>query len=108
VFGVAFYVLCLAAFQDGGPLPGLFSWTPLRWFGNMSYSFFLLHGLMLKCAFFLLANIERPTASATAMYWLLLPAVFLAALLPSVLLFFWIEKPFSLAQAPSIGSPTAD
>jgi peptidoglycan/LPS O-acetylase OafA/YrhL len=100
---VAFYVLCYAALQDDGPLARLFAWTPLRWFGNMSYSFFLLHGLMLKGLFLFLATRALPAARWEATFWLLLPVAFLAALLPSAVLYLLIERPFSLAPVRSIG-----
>ena len=38
----------LACFRAEGPLYRAFAWTPLRWLGNMSYSYYLIHGLALK------------------------------------------------------------
>ena len=39
VLGAALFVLCFTCFADpNGSLARAFSWTPLRWFGNMSYS----------------------------------------------------------------------
>ena len=41
---VAFFALCGACFS-GGLAGRAFSWTPARWLGNMSYSYYLLHGM---------------------------------------------------------------
>jgi peptidoglycan/LPS O-acetylase OafA/YrhL len=97
VLFIAFYLLSLAAFQDDGPLWRVFSWTPLRWFGNMSYSFFLLHGLVLNVLFFSLRRIAPPAATWDGMFWILLVPAFILALLSSAVLFLLVERPFSLA-----------
>ena len=51
-----FFVLCLACFNNPtGWLARAFGWTPMRWLGNMSYSYYLLHGLALKAIILLMA-----------------------------------------------------
>lgn len=52
----AFFSLCFVCFTN--PLSIVarhFSWAPLRWLGNMSYSYYLSHTLALKVGFFLAA-----------------------------------------------------
>jgi peptidoglycan/LPS O-acetylase OafA/YrhL len=102
----SFFVLCLACFRDSsGWLPRAFSWTPLRWLGNMSYSYFLLHGLALKAAFLALATVLPAADHGVWFFWLLLPAMFSLTLIPSAMLFVAIERPFSLSPrrtAPSL------
>lgn len=52
-----FFLLCLCCFsQPQAWLARGFGWTPLRWLGNMSYSYYLLHGLALKAAFLALGH----------------------------------------------------
>ncbi len=95
---VTFFVLCLACFRN--PLSWLaraFSWTGLRWLGNMSYSYYLLHGLALNIAFKLLGFVLPPADYGWGLFWLLLPPMFLVTLVPTGMLFLLIERPFSLA-----------
>ena len=94
-----FFVLCLHCFsQPHGWLARCFSWTPMRWLGNMSYSFYLLHGLTLKIGFLLLAALW-PAAPNSVLVALSLPLMFALALLSSTALFVLFERPLSLAPA---------
>lgn len=99
VLFVSFLVLCYAAFGCNGLVCRMFCWTPLRWLGNMSYSYYLIHGLALKIAFDLLSRLVPGRSDWIMEYWLLLPPMFMATLLPATLLFATIEKPFSLATS---------
>ncbi|RYF05105.1 MAG: acyltransferase, partial [Oxalobacteraceae bacterium] len=93
LFG-SFYLFCLHCFvRPEGRLARVFTWTPLRRLGNMSYSYYLIHGLGLKAAFMVLPPLSG------AMFLALLPVLFAWTLVPSVLLFLWVERPFSLAPA---------
>jgi exopolysaccharide production protein ExoZ len=99
ILSCTFFILCLASFRNSAePLPHAFSWTPLRWLGNMSYSYYLLHGLALKAAFLLLP-ILLPTGMnhSELIFWGLLPVMFFLTLIPSAVLFLVVERPFSLA-----------
>lgn len=103
---VSFFVLCLACFRDPYAwLPRAFSLTPLRWLGNMSYSYYLLHGLALKAGFLALALI-LPAANYTGpwLFWTLLPGMFALTLFPTALLFLAVERPFSLAPRRAMPS----
>ena len=92
-----FFVLCLACFRDtSGWLSRAFSCTPLRWLGNMSYSYYLVHGLALKAAFLALAFALPATNQFGWLFWALLPVMFALTLIPSAALFLAVEKPFSL------------
>ena len=96
---VAFFILCLTCFRSPSAwLPRAFSWTPLRWLGNMSYSYYLLHGLALKAGFLVLSKLLPPAPAAHDfwIFWILLPPMFALTLIPSAALFLWIERPFSL------------
>lgn len=94
---VAFFVLCLACFRDpAGPVARGFAWTPLRWLGNMSYSYYLLHGLSLKVAFAGLAVVLHAGDHGPWLFWALLPIMFAATLVPTTALFLAVERPYSL------------
>ncbi|MDQ3283432.1 MAG: acyltransferase [Acidobacteriota bacterium] len=92
---LAFAPLIFACFRASGPLYHAFSWTPLRWLGNMSYSYYLIHALTINAAAMVLGKL-LPNANPT-LYWLAMPPVFFATLVTSTLLFVLVEKPFSLA-----------
>jgi exopolysaccharide production protein ExoZ len=99
---IAFFVFCLDVFKrPTGWLSAAFSWTPLRWLGNMSYSYYLIHGLALKVAFSVLAARLVHTGYDGSFFWLLLPPMFLVSLVPSTVLFLLIERPMSLAPVKS-------
>ena len=99
LFG-SFFLLCLTCFRDpSGWLPQGFSWLPLRWLGNMSYSYYLLHGLVLKTAFLALSLLTMPANNnPTLLFCGLLPILFAATLVPSAILYLAVERPFSLVR----------
>lgn len=101
---VAFFLLCHECFsRPHGLLACGFSWTPLRWLGNMSYSYYLLHGLALKAAFIVLARAAPVQAIAGWQFWALLAPMFALSLLPAALLFLVVERPLSLAPRRAHG-----
>ena len=93
---ILFLLFCLCAFN---PESTAYSWltiAPLRWFGNMSYSYYLIHGLSLKFAFLVLSYfVSDAVSSSSIYYWLWLP-LFLFTLIVSFLLYLTVERPFSL------------
>lgn len=98
----AFLGLCLAAFrQPDGWLGRGLSWAPLRWMGNISYSYYLLHGLALQL-FFIGLKPVLPVGGEWAAVLLLLPA-WLATLPPCLALYLGIERPLSFAARASGG-----
>jgi exopolysaccharide production protein ExoZ len=98
MLAATFFVLCFSCFQrPDEALARAFTWKPMRWLGNMSYSYYLLHGLALKAGFMVLARI-MPTAPHEALLFIaLLAPMFLLTLVPTTLLFLLVERPFSLA-----------
>jgi len=95
---VAFFTLCFACFRhSSGWLSRCFSWTPLRWLGNMSYSYYLLHGLALKAAFLALSKLLPAAGYGPWFFWVLLPPMFFLTLFPTAALFLLVERPFSLS-----------
>jgi peptidoglycan/LPS O-acetylase OafA/YrhL len=102
VLYILFFVFCLECFVSSGLTSRIFSISPLRWLGNMSYSYYLIHGLALKAMFLLLTIIYPPLQSDALMFWLVLPPIFLLTLIPSAILFIFVEKPYSLAPKSKI------
>lgn len=97
LLGVALFV-CL---RDVLGVPGLaariFAWAPLRRLGNMSYSYYLVHGLALKAAFVALEFARLPLDESELWFFALLIPGFLVTLPPALLLFRCVERPFSLS-----------
>mgnify|MGYP005749244627 FL=1 len=106
VLCLGFFVLCLACFRDpAAPVARAFSVTPLRWLGNMSYSFYLMHGLALHAGFLILSRVVQPEPIGPLFFWAVLPPMLLLALIASAVLFVLIERPFSLAPATGRRAP---
>lgn len=99
LLGVLFLVVCHSAFTDAtGRLAQALSWTPLRWLGNISYSYYLIHGLALKGMFMVVAKWWPPAPEPGVFLWL--PLAFVLSCVPSLALFLLIERPWSLAPQP--------
>jgi peptidoglycan/LPS O-acetylase OafA/YrhL len=95
VLFVSFFLFVIVCFRSRGLLRNIFSWTPLRWLGNMSYSYYLIHGLTLKginlCIIWFLAS----NKDSIVVFWIALPICFSLTLVSSTALFLLVEKPFS-------------
>ena len=97
---VAFFVLCHVCFvHPSAWVSRLLSLTPIRWFGNMSYSYYLMHGLALKAVFIVLARVVHHPGHSQLWFWAVLPCVFVLSIIPSAGLFLLVERPFSLSPA---------
>jgi exopolysaccharide production protein ExoZ len=100
-----FVVYCLGR---QGILGRVFSWTPLRWMGNMSYSYYLIHGVTLQGFKLVCQRIWPMEGGSPLLFWaLLLPAIF-ATLVTSTLLFCFVEKPFSLQKHISVAKKNSE
>ena len=87
-------VLILIMASREGWVTRVCSWTPLRWVGNISYSYYLIHGLVLK-AFALVALTLLGTTPNPFLFWSLLPVAYVGSLVGASVLFAWVENPFS-------------
>ncbi len=87
-------MLCFACFRVRNVAAQAFSWAPLRWLGNMSYSYYLLHGFVVKATMEALARLLGHNIGT--LVWFAAIPLFIITLVPSAILFIWIEKPYSL------------
>ncbi|MBV8094238.1 MAG: acyltransferase [Acetobacteraceae bacterium] len=92
----ACFLLCAAGFVHHGPVAKILITRPLRWVGNMSYSYYLVHGLVLKIVFFFVASLQVGHWLGSLAFWVLLPPAFLCTLIGSAVLFLLVERPFSI------------
>lgn len=97
VLFIGFFLFCFCCLgRPSGRLAIGFSWTPLRWLGNMSYSYYLLHGLALHGIFTLLGgSLLAPPANGMA-FWIMALPIFLITIGPAAALYLVIERPLSL------------
>jgi peptidoglycan/LPS O-acetylase OafA/YrhL len=95
ILACGFCALCAAAFGGRSALSALLSWTHLRRFGNISYSYYLLHG------YIVLVLLRPPLVLASGrnvdvLFWACLVPVFALTYCAGAALFLLVEKPYSL------------
>lgn len=94
----AFFALCHVCFSQGDGIVGRsLSWTPLRWLGNMSYSYYLVHGLTLSMVFAVLSWLWPVHPAGVAELGVLIVLAFAITLVPAAALFLLVERPLSLS-----------
>jgi exopolysaccharide production protein ExoZ len=93
---VLFFFLCLEAFSSKQGTATWLNFSPLRWLGNMSYSYYLMHGLTLKALFFIMAVFIPATQQFNYVFWFVLPIFFIITVMSSFVLYVFVEKPFSI------------
>lgn len=97
------FILCLDPFlRPDGPAAITFSQPALVRFGDISYSFFLTHGLVIKAAFWAASRVFPPTGGARdlILFWIFPLATFIPALVAAQIIYRFVERPFAPA-APS-------
>lgn len=99
-----FFCLCAVCFRDAGFVSIFMRLTPLRWLGNMSYSYYLLHGIVVRVAMVGLAHFV-PGELPALLFWALMPVAFAATLVPAAILFVVVERPFSIRPARPHSAP---
>lgn len=105
-----YFILCFHCFfHQAAWLRRAFEWTPLRWFGNMSYSFYMVHALAMQGFILVVSRLFVPATGDKGLlfFWGMMPVLFLAALLPALALYLLVERPFSLVsnKKGSVPSP---
>jgi exopolysaccharide production protein ExoZ len=94
---VAFFIICHTCFEQSfGALGRAFSLGCLRWLGNMSYSYYLVHGLALKAAFLVLGKLFPLNGQGILFFVAMMIMMFIWTLIPSAVTFIAIERPFSI------------
>src|ERR1035441_7872837 len=93
-------MFCCAAycFAFDGRLKRFFSWTPLRYLGNISYSYYLIHGVTLQGVALAWAWLASHGVPAASLFVVGVPVGFAATWVTSTLLFVMVEKPYSLQR----------
>jgi len=89
--------VCLAAtafflFSARSSCGALLSWRPLRWLGNISYSYYLMHSLAVKF-WTLFTPAAAMLAGTPTGFWTAVVLAYTLSLVPAIALFLMIEKP---------------
>jgi exopolysaccharide production protein ExoZ len=96
---VSFPVFSLFCFGRRGLLWQAFNGTPLRWLGNISYSFYLVHGLTLQALVMGLGLVA--TVRSVWVFCTLFVVGLAASTMVATLLYVTVERPLSLARRPA-------
>ena len=89
--------MCSVCIGFPGALQKVCTWKPLRYWGNISYSYYLAHGITLKALATSLARIQ-PREHAVLTYFGALAVGLAASWVTASLLYLLVEKPLSLAS----------
>jgi exopolysaccharide production protein ExoZ len=98
VLAVGFCCLCSSVFANDRLIAAPLSMKYLRWYGNISYSYYLVHGFMVVLSLRLLFRMVV-VQDADLLFWISLLPVFFGSVVSGALLFLFVEKPLSLASA---------
>jgi exopolysaccharide production protein ExoZ len=100
VLFASLFLLCLDSISNPMHLTArLFTFTPMRYFGNISYSYFLIHGLTLKAFFWLLSKFIPIESLNPAGFWIGIPISFILTVIAALILYLLVERPFSIFPA---------
>jgi len=98
---IGYSVLVLGALTPGTRTARALTARPIRWLGNMSFSFYLVHGLPLHAIGMIAARLHAGSLTGPWL-WIVFaaafPFVFLFTSACSAVLFLAVEKRFSLAM----------
>jgi len=100
LFCAAFFYLCFQAFRPGGLVAAIFSWKPLRYLGNMSYTVYLFHVLALEGTRWVAYKVTPPQGDQPGLFLLYFVLGLLAIVVISTVVFALVEKPISLTKRP--------
>lgn len=93
---LSLFVFYISVTVKHNSLNRFFSLQYIRWFGNISYSYFLFHGLCLKLIFFVLLKYLPAEHNYHVFFYILAPLCFIATIIFSIIFYLCVEYPFSL------------
>jgi len=94
--------LCAHCFRRLGVIHDLFEWAPLRWLGNMSYSYFLIHAVAIHAVARIMQRTIPAQSPALPAFVIAVLLAFGLSLVVSTLLFLYVERPLSLERHPKM------
>lgn len=106
LFATMFFLTLYGLFYEG-LLARIFCWHWLRFVGNISYSFYLIHGLALHGLRGVLSSLSLATPHTPAPFLALFALSLAVAISAAALLYLGVEKPFLEMKKPNQGIPAA-
>jgi len=100
ILSVTIFAFVLFSLIFDGLLKRFFSQTLVRWLGNISYSYYLIHGGALHVFRLLLYAMWSSAQKSAIWCWLLLPISVAVTVVATIPLFLLVEKRFSLKPQP--------
>jgi peptidoglycan/LPS O-acetylase OafA/YrhL len=91
-------LLACGAKHAAGPVTRGLSWKPARSLGPISYSFYMIHGLVLNGLKFGLIGGLGLTSESTLLFLLMCPFAFVLSLAAAAVLYRCVEEPFSMPR----------
>ena len=98
LLSVSMFWFVAYCFAFDGSLCRALSWNPLRYLGNMSYSYYLVHGITLQAVALLYGLLLGDQAHSPSLFLIALPIGFAATWMSATALFLWVERPLSLQR----------
>ncbi len=98
LMSVAIFFFVLYSLEYRGSLQKMCTWNPLRYWGNISYSYYLAQGVTLKGMARLLARLQ-PEHHPVIIYFVALVVGLAATWMSASVLYLFVEKPMSLTPA---------
>ena len=96
--GIVFGILLWMSMGGSARFSRFCMWRPLRWLGEVSYSFYLIHGLVLGAIAMVLRPRIPPGSGMGWLFWAGLPVAVLAAAGVANVLFIAVERRYSLIR----------
>lgn len=96
LMSLSIFVFVFYSLDYPGALKKLFTWSPLRYWGNISYSYYLAHGITLKAIAKILERYQSQ-GHPLVIYCSALLLGLIATWVTGGALYLLVEKPFSLA-----------
>ena len=94
---IAFAPIIYCTMMPNNSATKIFAWRPISYTGNLSYSFYLLHGLCIHAFFIVFTNVMGTAVwTSELFYWFVMSATLLAAFAASVGLYLLVERPYSI------------
>ena len=90
------FALSYAALGSQGWIARLLATAPMRWMGNISYSFYLIHSVALRIVFTAVAVVVPGGTEAPWVFWAMFVPALAASSVVALLLFMLVERPLSL------------
>ena len=77
----------------GNDLFGIFSWKPCRLLGQITYSVYLLHGLLLFITFYFILGLKKSAHLTILEHWITISIVSVFVVIVCSFTYYYIEKP---------------